>query len=50
MEFVTNPKYLANVDRTLPAGWDRRNIELVIQTKLVNEDWGEPQLVTSHIW
>ena len=50
MEFVTNPKYLASVDRTLPGGWDRRNIELVIQTKLVNEDWGEPQLVTSHVW
>ena len=50
MEFVTNPKYLASVDRTLPGGWDRRNIELVIQTKLVNEDWGEPQLVTCHVW
>jgi hypothetical protein len=50
MEFVTNPKYLASVERTLPGGWDRRNIELVIQTKLVNEDWGEPQLVTTHVW
>jgi hypothetical protein len=50
MEFVTNPKYLASVDRTLPEGWDRRNIELVIQTKLVNEEWGEPQLVTHHVW
>jgi hypothetical protein len=38
------------VDRTLPGGWDMRNIELVIQTKLVSEDWGEPQLVTSHVW
>ena len=50
MEFVTNPKYLASVDRTLPAGWDRRNLELVIQTRLVNEDWAEPQLVSSHVW
>jgi len=50
MEFVTNPKYLASLDRTLPKGWDRHNLELVIQTKLVNEDWAEPQVVASHVW
>ena len=50
MEYVTNPKYLASADRSLPAGWDRRNVELVIQTRLVKEDWAEPQLVASHVW
>jgi hypothetical protein len=50
MEFATNPKYLAQIDGRLPAGWESRNVELVIQTKLVSEDWGEPQLVASHVW
>jgi hypothetical protein len=50
MEFVTNPKYLAGFDERAPRGWDRRNVELVIRTKLVNEDWGEPQLTANHVW
>jgi hypothetical protein len=50
MEFVTNPKYLARIEGQLPRGWERRNLELVIQTKLISEDWGEPQLVASCIW
>jgi hypothetical protein len=50
MEFVTNPKYLAGFDEREPRGWDRRNVELVIRTKLVNEDWGEPQLTANHVW
>jgi len=50
MEFVTNPKYLGQLDQRLSASWERHNIELVIQTKLVTEEWGEPQLVASHVW
>ena len=50
IEFVTNPKYLGQLDGRLPPGWERHNIELVIQTKLVSEDWGEPQLVASYVW
>lgn len=50
MEFVTNRKYLGQLDGHLPTGWERHNIELVIQTKLVAEDWGEPQLVASYVW
>jgi hypothetical protein len=50
LEFVTNPKYLERFAAQAPSGWDRRNIELVIKTNLVNDDWGEPRVVASHIW
>ena len=50
MEFVTNPKYLSQLDAHLSAGWERRNVEFVIETKLVSEDWGEPRLIASHTW
>jgi hypothetical protein len=50
MEFVTNPKFLDRFASQVPVGWERRNVELVIHTRLVNEDWGEPQLVASHVW
>jgi len=50
LEFVTNPKYLDRFAAQAPAGWERRNIELVIKTNLVHEDWGEPRVVATHIW
>lgn len=49
-EYVTNPKYLESFAAQAPAGWERRNIELVIRTKLVNGEWGEPRLVATHFW
>ena len=50
LEFVTNPKYFERFAANAPAGWERQNIELVIKTNLVNDDWGEPRVVASHIW
>jgi hypothetical protein len=50
LEFVTNPKYFERFAANTPAGWDRQNIELVIKTNLVNDDWGEPRVIASHLW
>ncbi len=50
LEFVTNPKYLDQFAVQAPPGWERRNIELVIKSNLVNDDWGEPRVVASHFW
>ncbi len=41
LEFVTNPKYLERFAAGAPSGWERRNIELVIKTNVLNEDWGD---------
>jgi hypothetical protein len=50
MEFVTNPRYLEAIDGQMPKHWEHRNIELVIQTRLVNEDWAAPQVAAIHVW
>jgi hypothetical protein len=50
LEFVTNPKYLDRFAAQAPAGWERRNIELVIQCSIANDDWGEPRVVATHFW
>jgi hypothetical protein len=50
LEFVTNPKYLERWAAGAPRGWERQNIEIVIKTKVINEDWGEPRAVATHIW
>ena len=43
LEFVTNPEYLDRFAAQAPAGWQRRNIELVMKTNLVNDDWENPK-------
>lgn len=50
LEFVTNPTYLNRFASRAPKGWERRNIELVIKSNLVNDDWGEPRVVAMHLW
>ncbi len=50
LEFVTNPRYLNRFASQAPKGWERRNIELVIKSNLVNDDWGEPRVVAMHFW
>jgi hypothetical protein len=50
LEFVTNPKYIARFAADAPREWERRNTELVIQTDLVNDEWGEPHVVAAHFW
>jgi len=50
LEFVTNPKYLAQFAAAAPDGWERRNIELVVKSDLVNDEWGEPRVVASYLW
>ena len=50
LEFVTNPRYLDRFASTAPAGWERKNIELVIKSKVVDDEWGEPRVVAMHLW
>lgn len=50
LEFVTNSKYIDRLASQAPSHWERRNIELVIKSNLVNGDWGEPRIVASHFW
>jgi hypothetical protein len=49
-EFITNPKYIEQFASQAPAGWEKRKIEIVIRTRLVNNDWGEPRIIATHLW
>lgn len=49
-EFLTNPKYMDRFAAQAPRGWEHRNLEIVLETELVNDDWGEPRIVTTHVW
>jgi hypothetical protein len=49
-EFVARPKYLADLAATLPRGWERQNVELVLATTITDNVAGPPRVVASHVW
>lgn len=49
-ELVGSPQYLDKVLRTLPAGWESRNIELVIKSDVIDNKDGPPVLLASAVW
>jgi hypothetical protein len=48
--FVVTPQYLEQIAKQLPAGWENRNIELVLKTEVINGKAGPPLLVSSEVW
>lgn len=49
-EFLTNPKYMQAFAERAAKGWEKRNLEIVLETDLTKGDWGEPKVVASEIW
>ncbi len=49
-ELVESPQYLDRVLKTLPAGWEGRNIELVIKSNVIDNKDGPPVLLASAVW
>ncbi len=49
-EFATQPKYLALLDQRAPKGWDKRNLQIVISTEVINGNSGPPVIVAIHCW
>jgi hypothetical protein len=48
--FVVTPQYLEQIARQLPAGWENRNIEMVLKTEVIDGKAGPPLLVSSAVW
>lgn len=49
-EFLTNPRYMERFAAGAPRGWERRSLQIVLETELANGDWGEPRIVATHLW
>jgi hypothetical protein len=48
--FVVTPQYLEQIAKQLPAGWENRNLEMVLKTEVINGKAGPPLLVSSAVW
>jgi hypothetical protein len=48
--FVSTPRYLEQMTKVVPAGWEGKNLEMVIKTDVIDGKPGPPVLVASTVW
>jgi hypothetical protein len=49
-EFVTNPEYFADAVARFPAGWQKKNLQVVLSVPVVNRVPGRPRILATHVW
>lgn len=49
-EFITNPQALRDLLKSAPKGWETKNMEFVLQTKVVNDIPTNPTVVAIRFW
>lgn len=49
-EFLTNSAYFKEFILHAPRGWEHRNIEIILETQMINGTNGPPQVVTTYLW
>ena len=49
-EFITNPQYFREFTRLAPKDWAHKNLQIVIETEVVNGQSGPPHMVAYYVW
>jgi len=49
-EMVTKPEELAPILQSLPSGWEKKNIQILISTEVRDGEAGRPALVAYYLW
>jgi hypothetical protein len=49
-EFLSDPKYLEAAVQQAPAGWQNKNIQIVISTEVIKGNSGPPKAVAIYAW
>ena len=49
-EFLTEPAYMQKVAASAPRGWERKNVQVVISTRVINGNSGPPEIVCAAFW
>jgi len=49
-EFITNAVYWQEIAKTAPGDWKRRNLQVVLQTNVVNRTPKPPRVLATHYW
>ena len=49
-EFATNPQLLADFVKQAPKDWNKKNLQIVLRTNVVDDIPGPPTIVATHYW
>ena len=49
-EFLTDPTYLEAMAKGAPRGWERKNIQVVLATRVIHGASGPPRVLERHFW
>jgi hypothetical protein len=49
-EFVANPEYLEKAIQSAPPGWQKKNLEIVLQTTITDAVSGPPRVIATYSW
>jgi hypothetical protein len=49
-EFLTDPSYLEALAKGAPKGWERKNMQLVLETRVIHGTSGPPQVLERYFW
>jgi len=49
-EALSNPADLERLLSSVPAGWESKNLEIVIKTAIINGEAARPTLVSAATW
>jgi hypothetical protein len=49
-EFITRPDYFAQFALGAPRGWQKKNIQIVLRTEVINGSAGPPRVIADYFW
>ena len=49
-EFVTEPRYWKDIAQHAPAGWQKKNLQIVLETTVVGTTPSPPRVLAVHFW
>jgi len=49
-EFLTNSQSISNLVKSLPKDWEKRNVQIVLHTSVINQIPSAPEVVASYCW
>ncbi len=49
-EFLTNANYLSEAINQAPRDWQRKNVQVVLATRVIDGTAGPPQVLATHFW
>jgi len=49
-DFITNDDYFSEAAAHLPRGWDKRNLQIVLEVPVVKRVPSHPRVLATHVW